>query len=168
MNLLEQAEAAVAPYLAVIRIVLWAVLALALFVTGCRHGEQAAEQKLEAMQVAQAKAETVAQQDARATEHASAERANEIAESYERGKQDAQVTSDRVAADLRAGNLKLRDAWAGCETKRLSDATASAVEPDALAASRDALAGNIVRVGAECDAQIRGLQALVIADRSGQ
>lgn len=70
MNLLEQAETAVAPYLAVIRIALWAVLALALFVTGCRHGEQAAEQKLEAMQVAQAKALAVAQQKARDVEQA--------------------------------------------------------------------------------------------------
>ena len=165
MNLLAQAEAAVAPYLAVIRIVLWAVLALALFVTGCRHGEQAAEQKLEAMQVAQAKAETVAQQDARASEHASAARANEIAESYERGKQDAQVTSDRVAADLRAGNLKLRNAWAGCETQRLSDATASASRIDAGPDDRAASASRDVRAAAEADAQIRGLQALVKADR---
>lgn len=38
MNLLAQAEAAVAPYLAVIRIVLWAALVAALFGAGCRHG----------------------------------------------------------------------------------------------------------------------------------
>ena len=118
--------------------------------------------------LSQAKAETAAQQDARATEHASAERANEIAESYERGKQDAQVTSDRIAADLRAGNLKLRNAWAGCETHRLSDATASASRIDAGADDRAASASRIVRAAAEADAQIRGLQALVSADRSAQ
>lgn len=115
--------------------------------------------------LSQAKAETVAQQDARATEHASAERANEIAESYERGKQDAQVTSDRVAADLRAGNLKLRNEWAACETQRLSDATASASRIDASADDRAASASRIVRAAADADAQIRGLQALVSADR---
>lgn len=70
MNLLARVEALAAPYLLLIRIVLWAVLALALFVTGCRHGEQAAEQKLEAMQVAQAKALAVAQQKARDVEQA--------------------------------------------------------------------------------------------------
>lgn len=115
--------------------------------------------------LSQDKAETVAQQDARASEHASAARANEIAESYERGKQDAQVTSDRIAADLRAGNLKLRDAWAGCETQRLSDASASASRIDASADDRAASASRIVQAAAEADAQIRGLQALVIADR---
>lgn len=70
MNLLARVEALAAPYLLLIRIVLWAVLALALFVTGCRHGKQAAEQKLEAMQVAQAKALAVAQQKARDVEQA--------------------------------------------------------------------------------------------------
>lgn len=70
MNLLARVEALAAPYLLLVRIVLWAVLALALFVTGCRHGEQAAEQKLEAMQVAQAKALAVAQQKARNVEQA--------------------------------------------------------------------------------------------------
>lgn len=115
--------------------------------------------------LSQAKEETAAQQDARANEHASAERANEIAESYERGKQDAQVTSDRTAADLRAGNIKLRNAWAGCETQRLSDATASASRIDASADDRAASASRIVRAAAEADAQIRGLQALVSADR---
>lgn len=70
MNLLARVEALAAPYLLLVRIVLWAVLALALFVTGCRHGEQSAEQKLEAMQVAQAKALAVAQQKARDVEQA--------------------------------------------------------------------------------------------------
>lgn len=70
MNLLKQAEAVVAPYMLLIRIALWAVLALALFVTGCRHGEQAAEQKLEAMRTAQAKALAVAQKKARDVEQA--------------------------------------------------------------------------------------------------
>lgn len=70
MNLLARVEALAAPYLLLVHIVLWAVLALALFVTGCRHGEQAAEQKLEAMQVAQAKALAVAQQKARDVEQA--------------------------------------------------------------------------------------------------
>ena len=115
--------------------------------------------------LAQSKAETSAQADARAAEHASAQRATEIAESYERGKKDAQVTSDRIAADLRAGNLKLRNAWAGCETQRLSDSTSSASRIDAGADDRAASASRIVRAAAEADAQIRGLQALVSADR---
>lgn len=115
--------------------------------------------------LSQAKAETVAQQDARATEHASAQRANEIAESYERGKQDAQDTASRTAADLRAGNIKLRDAWAGCETQRLSDAAASASRVDAGAHDRADSAARIIAAADAADAQIRALQALVRADR---
>lgn len=115
--------------------------------------------------LSQAKAETVAQQGAREAEHASAARANEIAESYERGKQDAQDTANRIATDLRAGNLKLRNAWAGCETQRLSDATASASRIDAGADDRADSAGRIIAAADAADAQIMALQALVLADR---
>lgn len=115
--------------------------------------------------LAQSKAEIAAQTDARTTEHASAQRANEIAEIYERGKQDAQDTANRIAADLRAGNLKLRDAWAGCETQRLSDVAASASYIDAGADDRAASASRIVRAAAEADAKIRGLQAVIRSDR---
>lgn len=118
--------------------------------------------------LAQSKAETAAQAGARTAEHASAQRANEIAESYERGKQDAQDTASRIAADLRSGNIKLRDAWAGCETQRLSDAAASASKPDAGADDRGESAARIVRAAADADAQIRALQALVRADRGEQ
>ncbi|HEY1036666.1 MAG TPA: hypothetical protein VGE09_16950, partial [Pseudoxanthomonas sp.] len=72
---------------------------------------------------------------------------------------------DAVVADLRAGNLRLRKEWAGCETQRLSDAAASAIERDALAASRDALAGDLVRVGRDADDQLRACQAVVQEDR---
>lgn len=143
-----------------------ALLLMALsFAAGWSWRGSRADAAINKAALAQSKAETAAQADARAAEHASARRANEIAESYERGKQDAQVTSDRIAGDLRAGNLKLRDAWAGCETQRLSDAAASASKPDAGADDRAASASRIVRAAAEADAQIRGLQALVKADR---
>lgn len=110
-----------------------------------------------------AQAQADAQAKARAIEQAQAKAVAEIAESYEKGKADAQATADRVAADLRAGTLRLRREWAQCETGRLSEAAASAREFDAAEQSRAESAGRIVRAAAECDAQVSALQAIVRA-----
>lgn len=105
-------------------------------------------------------------QDTRATEHKQAGALAEIATEHEEDRRDAEAVPDAVAADLRAGNLRLRHGWAGCETQRLSDAAASAVERDALAASRAEFAGAVVRVGRDADDQLRSCQEIVRADRS--
>ena len=88
-----------------------------------------------------------------------------VSEAYEKGKKDAEATGAAVTADLRAGNLKLQQRWAGCETQRLSDAAALAGEPDAAAGDREESAGRIVRAAVQCDAQVRGLQELLILAR---
>lgn len=106
-----------------------------------------------------AQAQADAQVNARAIEQAQAQAVADIAESYERGKADAQATADAVAADLRTGALRLRREWAQCETGRLSAGAAATRELETTAASRDALAAAIVRVGAECDAKERELIA---------
>ena len=112
-----------------------------------------------------AQAETKAVQGARATEQASAETLADIGTQHEEDRRDAETVPAAVAADLRDGNLRLRREWQGCETQRLSDAAAAAHERDALAASRDALAGNLVRVGRDADDQLRACQAVIRADR---
>ncbi|ALN79497.1 hypothetical protein [Lysobacter antibioticus] len=94
-----------------------------------------------------------------------ADTANAIAAKYEQEKQDAESNGAAVVAGLRAGTLRLQDRWAGCEA-RLSAASRRAGEPDAEAEDRTASAGRIVRAAADCDAQVRGLQALVAADRA--
>ncbi|WP_337054004.1 endopeptidase [Pseudoxanthomonas sp. USHLN014] len=107
-----------------------------------------------------------AQQKARAAEQAAANRQNEIANAYEEGKAAAQAAADRVVADLRGGNLRLQQRWASCAaTASLSGAASSASQPDAIADDRAASASRIVRAAAECDAQVKGLQALVRSDR---
>jgi len=86
---------------------------------------------------------------------------------YEQEKQDAQAAADRVIADLRAGNLRLHQRWQDAlATSELSATTAAAVIADARAQDRAESAGRIVRAAAECDAQVRGLQAVVRADRA--
>lgn len=89
----------------------------------------------------------------------------DVSEAYEKGKKDAEATGAAVTADLRAGNLRLQQRWAGCETQRLSDAAAAAGELDAAARDREESAGRIVRAAAQCDAQVRGLQELLILER---
>ena len=88
-----------------------------------------------------------------------------VSEAYEKGKKDAEATGAAVTAGLRAGNLRLQQRWAGCEAKRLSDATALAGEPDAAARDREESAARIVSAAAQCDAQVRGLQELLILER---
>lgn len=112
-----------------------------------------------------ATAQAAAVTDARKAEQAMAELHAEIAESYEKGKTDAQVTADRVVADLNAGALRLQRRWASCETSRLSEAAATAAQPDAGSDDRAASASRIVRAAAAADAQIAALQALVRSDR---
>lgn len=73
----------------------------------------------------------------------------------------AQTTADRVVDDLTAGNLRLQKQWRGCEaTSRVSREATSAGEPDDSADLRGEAAGRIVRVGAQCDATIKALQAV--------
>ena len=102
---------------------------------------------------------------ARHAEQRLASAANAAAEQYEKGKQDAKDAADSVIAGLNAGTLKLRREWAGCETQRLSDAATATREFDAAEQRRAESAARIVRAADECDAQVRGLQAVVIAWR---
>lgn len=68
---------------------------------------------------------------------------------------NAKTIRDRIVAEQLAGNRKLRDEWALCETNRLSEAAQATRELDAALERRAALAGAIVQVGAECDAKER-------------
>lgn len=97
-------------------------------------------------------------------ERAKAAELADIAAKYEQEKTDAQAAADRTIADLRAGNVRLQNRWAGCPA--VPQATPAAGQPDGAADDRIESAGRVVRAAAECDAQVRGLQALVMADRA--
>ena len=89
-----------------------------------------------------------------------------IAADYEREMQDAQDRADRVVADLRAGNVSLHRRWQACDaTARVSAAATAPGFADGGADDRNESAGRIVRAAAECDSQVRGLQAVIRADR---
>jgi len=78
---------------------------------------------------------------------------------YQRGLDDAKSMADRDAAALRDGTLRMRREWAACETGRLADGSAAAIELGEAVERRNALALAVVRVGAECDAKERTLIA---------
>lgn len=99
-----------------------------------------------------------------AVERQRVKRAEAVATQYEQEKADAESKGAAVADGLRAGNLRLQQRWAGCEA-RVSDLSASSGPVDDRADDRAGSAGRIVRAAAACDAQVRGLQALVRADR---
>lgn len=114
-----------------------------------------------------AKAEAAAQAKARETERRQAQAIADITEQHEREKADAQAAADRLAADLRAGNVRLRKLWrAETETDRLSSAAERARVADEITRLRQEAAARIARIGDEADAQVRGLQAVVRADRN--
>ena len=103
---------------------------------------------------------------ARKAERESAERIAAIAAAHEKELSDAQAKSEAIAADLRSGQLRLRQQWQGCvATSSLSATIASAASADADADLRRSGAGDLVRAVDQCEAQVRGLQRVVLDDR---
>lgn len=90
---------------------------------------------------------------------------------------NAQQKADATIADLRAGTVKLRDYWNACARAAASmpttaagtgkrDATADVRAEDQNRTLRDASASRLVQLGAEADAQIKELQAILTAERA--
>ena len=115
-----------------------------------------------------ASAQQVVNRLTEAQKAALADAQNAVSAAYEKGKRDAEQTSKRVVADLRAGNLVLRNRWAVCEANLgVPTATPAPSEPDAGAGDREESAGRIIQAAAQCDAQVNGLQELLTLERQG-
>ncbi|WP_312327914.1 hypothetical protein [Stenotrophomonas sp.] len=104
--------------------------------------------------------------DTRVIERAQAQDVAAIGVKHEEDRTAAASVPAAVAAELRSGQLRLRDGWASCETQRLSDASAAAFERDAAAKRRADFAGAVVRAGRDADDQLRACQAVIAADRA--
>lgn len=94
-----------------------------------------------------------------------------VAQIYEQEQSNAKAAHDQVVADLRNGLVRLRERWTcptAAATADLSTAAGASGSADASAELRAASAGRIVGTGAECDAQVRGLQAVVRAYQEQQ
>lgn len=89
----------------------------------------------------------------------------DISERFQKELDDARDDRDRAVADIRRGALQLQERWT-CPASGAAEAVAGGGGPDASALLREQGAGDLVQVGAECDAQVRGLQAALAADRT--
>jgi hypothetical protein len=76
--------------------------------------------------------------------------------------ENVKAENDRLLADLRADNVRLRKRWNSCAADRVAQDADAGRELDEAARLRDESAGRIVRAAAECDAQVRGLQGVVV------
>ncbi len=142
---------------------------IGLFLAGCLVGREWRDRSAdlaESQQEVKALASQVdAVQGARTIEQSQGQALATIGAKHEEDREAAEAVPAAVAADLRNGNVRLRQEWAGCETRLLSQAVASTVERDALAASREEAAGRIVRIGRDADDQLAACQAVIRADR---
>ena len=112
------------------------------------------------------KAEQDAKDEAAHYKDALATAQNAVSAAYEKGKADAEANAKRIVADLRAGNLVLRERWTSCQASSgLPRPTTDTSEPDAGTADRAESAGRIVQAAAQCDAQVKGLQELLLLER---
>lgn len=121
----------------------------------------------EARQQAGASAAQVQQvNQTRATEHNQAEALATIGAKHEEDRTAAEAVPAAVVADLRTGNLQLRDDLATCSTSLLSQAVAGTIERDAHAELRAEVAGAVVQVGRDADDHVSACQAVIAADRA--
>ena len=168
------------PYTTLIRwgaaILLTTLVGLALVKCGHDKGVADGEAKVRATELAQAQADALTARDnQRAAEDQAkryqlrAETQEAVAAQYLEELINAQSKGDQLAADVRAGDVRFRKLWAQCQAVPATGAVAAGTgASDGATDDRAASAGRIVRAAAECDAQVRGLQALIVGDRAAQ
>lgn len=127
---------------------------------------KAAKAELALAEYGTASAEALAklQEEARQQEHRHAADMARISREHQEALKDAQASSDRLVADLRAGSVRLQERWRGCAA-RLPGVGASSGGADEEAGIQAESLGRIDRAVAECEAQILGLQGVTQSDR---
>lgn len=142
-----------------------------IFLAGRSCGTQSGRDEVAALKLAHAqaaakadKALAKATQDAREKEHEMGDRFIAVSLKHQQDLQRAKADRDALAAAVRSGAVQLRDHWTGCLSASAA-AAAGAGRPDAAADDRADSANRIVQAARECDAQVRGLQAVLSAER---
>lgn len=128
---------------------------------GYKYSSAAADVAMAAHLAADRKAEADHREALRTAEQNLATAQEAVSEAYEKGKRDAESIGEGVVADLRAGNLRLQKRWSSCEANRVPSSPTAPSEPDAAGRDREESAGRIIRAAAQCDTQVRELQALI-------
>lgn len=95
-------------------------------------------------------------------------KSGEAENAYQAGRESAINYQNTVVADLRSGNLRLRNEWQSC-MRRPVQASGPIAEPasgsDGEAAVPAEAFGRVLRVGSDADNQVQWLQSELIATR---
>lgn len=113
---------------------------------------KAAEEALTQAKANQAKAEQMAQDFV------------DLAKGFLQEKTNAKTQADAVVADLRAGNLKLRQQWQTCLSSPGKASTSAGGANDATDL-RQADLGRVYGIAQQCDAHVTALQELLRLER---
>lgn len=111
------------------------------------------------------RSELIAAHEVIETEREYAQRLQAIATRYEGDKNAIERQAAADLASLRDGTIRLRQQWQGCEARRVPGSSAGTSQPDDGAGLREQGASDLVRITAQCSAQVRGLQAVILSDR---
>lgn len=149
---------------ALLLVLLLVAIAAALLYRGNALDAQARDARAQ-QRVTTLQSQLESERNARDTEHTQAREMAQIGDQHEDDREASASIPAAVVADLRAGRLQLRDDLATCNTARLSEAVAGAVERDAHAQLRAEVAGDLVQIGRDADDQVRACQAVIAADR---
>lgn len=103
---------------------------------------------------------------ARAQEAADREEKARVVAQYLKEIEDANKTASATIASLRAGNLQLRNEWTNCTNTSVPATGSSSAGVDANAELRYQGATDLVQNADDADAQVRGLQAVLNAERA--
>jgi hypothetical protein len=141
-------------------------LAIAAFWAGWEWRDRSADLSVSQSQAKQAVAVVEQVQSARAIELGQAHTMANIGAKHEEDRAAAEAVPDAVVADLRTGDLRLRDDLATCTTSLLSQAVAGTIERDAHAQLRAEVAGALVQVGRDANDHVKSCQAVIVADRA--
>ena len=151
---------------------IWAWVAAGLLSAGLFYGhtryvagEQAVQVKFDAYRnnvIAKTHAALIA---ARRAETAQAGAIAAITEQLHQDKAHALAKQNSVIAGLRAGTVRLQKHWR-CDAS-VSQAAGGSGRADDGAELRGNSAGRVIGAGAQCDAQVRALQAVILAERAG-
>jgi hypothetical protein len=133
------------------------------YALGHGYGAAGVQKRWDAERAARLDEYSRAVDEARAVERDAQAEMNRIGDDHEDDRRNAARVADDVAADLRAGNLRLRQELSACATDRVSGAAIAAAERDAHTRLRDQIAGAIVRAGRDADNHVRAAQSVIQA-----
>ena len=131
------------------------------FWAGWEWRDRSADLKESKQETSVVKQALTSEKEARQEEHKQADNLAEIGAKHEEDRTKAEAVPAAVVAELRDGSIRLRDGWASCETQRLSQASAAAVERDAATQRREEFASRVVRIGRDADDQLSACQAVI-------